>query len=90
MVLNWRPVMFIGTLSYSLYLWQNAFLNPDWGGWPARLPQNVFIAFGMALASYYIVEKPFLRIKSLMEPGGAFSRRKHAPAYGSVHEIRNP
>jgi peptidoglycan/LPS O-acetylase OafA/YrhL len=26
---NWRPVVDVGVLSYSLYLWQNAFLIPD-------------------------------------------------------------
>ena len=62
-LLNWRPVVYIGTLSYSLYLWQNAFLNPDWEAWPAKLPINLMLAFCMAMASYYFVEKPFLRLK---------------------------
>jgi peptidoglycan/LPS O-acetylase OafA/YrhL len=63
--LNWGPLVYIGVLSYSLYLWQNAFLNPDWDAWPARLPINILLAFGMAMASYYLVERPFLRLKSL-------------------------
>ena len=25
--LNWRPVAFLGTMSYSLYVWQQMFLN---------------------------------------------------------------
>lgn len=61
--LNWRPLVYIGTLSYSLYLWQNAFLNPDWEAWPAKLPINLALAFGMAMGSYHLVEKPFLRLK---------------------------
>jgi len=63
-VLNWRPIVYVGTLSYSLYLWQNAFLNPDWDAWPAKLPINLLLAFLMAMGSYYIVEKPFLRLKN--------------------------
>jgi peptidoglycan/LPS O-acetylase OafA/YrhL len=65
-LLNWRPVVYIGTLSYSLYLWQNAFLNPDWDGWPATFPINIFCAIGMAAASYYMIEKPFLRLKTVV------------------------
>ncbi len=68
-LLNWRPIVYIGVLSYSLYLWQNAFLNPDWDAWPARLPMNLFLAFGMAAASYYLVEQPFLRLKRFALPG---------------------
>jgi peptidoglycan/LPS O-acetylase OafA/YrhL len=63
--LNWRPIVYIGVLSYSLYLWQNAFLNPDWDAWPARLPINLLLAFGMAVTSYYVVEQPFLQLKRL-------------------------
>jgi peptidoglycan/LPS O-acetylase OafA/YrhL len=68
-ILNWRPILYIGVLSYSLYLWQNAFLNPDWNAWPAKLPINILLAFGMAIASYYLVEKPFLRLKRFAMPG---------------------
>jgi peptidoglycan/LPS O-acetylase OafA/YrhL len=65
-VLNWQPMVYVGVLSYSLYLWQNAFLNPDWPAWPARLPINLFFIGAFALASYYFVEQPFLRLKSLV------------------------
>jgi peptidoglycan/LPS O-acetylase OafA/YrhL len=67
-LLNWRPIVYIGALSYSLYLWQNAFLNPDWDAWPARLPTSILIAFGLAVASYYLVEQPFLKLKPQANP----------------------
>jgi peptidoglycan/LPS O-acetylase OafA/YrhL len=67
-LLNWSPIMYIGVLSYSLYLWQNAFLNPDWYAWPARLPTNLLLAFALAITSYYLVEKPFLRLKRFALP----------------------
>ena len=67
-LLNWSPIVYIGALSYSLYLWQNAFLNPDWYAWPARLPTNLLLASCMAIASYYLVEQPFLRLKRLALP----------------------
>jgi peptidoglycan/LPS O-acetylase OafA/YrhL len=62
-VLNWSPIVYIGVLSYSLYLWQNAFLNPDWTAWPAKFPTNLLLISGLAMASYYLVERPFLRLK---------------------------
>lgn len=62
-LLNWRPVVYIGVLSYSLYLWQNVFLNPDWVAWPTRFPLNLLLALLMAVASYNLVERPFLDLK---------------------------
>lgn len=67
LILNWRPIVYVGVLSYSLYLWQSAFLNPDWNGWPARLPINFLLLSAMAVASYYLVEQPFLRLKNLAQ-----------------------
>jgi peptidoglycan/LPS O-acetylase OafA/YrhL len=61
--LNWRPIVHIGVLSYSLYLWQNAFLNPDWNAWPAKLPINILLAFALAVASYHLVEQPVLKLR---------------------------
>jgi peptidoglycan/LPS O-acetylase OafA/YrhL len=67
-LLNWRPVVHVGVLSYSLYLWQNAFLNPDWDAWPSKLPINLVLIYGLAFASYHLVEQPFLRLKWLALP----------------------
>ncbi len=61
--LNWRPVIFIGVLSYSLYVWQQLFLNRGSGAWMNAFPQNICLAFAAALASYYLLEKPFLSLR---------------------------
>lgn len=62
-VLNARPVAFIGTLSYSLYLWQQPFAAMR-GAWEvAALP----LAFGAAFASYAFVERPALRLRARLE-----------------------
>jgi peptidoglycan/LPS O-acetylase OafA/YrhL len=66
-VLNLRPVVVLGTLSYSLYVWQLLFLSHfvprlsglwthDWKWW---LP----CAAAASAVSYYGVEKPFLTLK---------------------------
>lgn len=62
-LLNTRPMVYIGLISYSLYLYQNAFLNMDWDSWFSRLPQNLVFIVIAALFSYYCVEGPFQRLK---------------------------
>jgi peptidoglycan/LPS O-acetylase OafA/YrhL len=66
-LLNWKPMAFIGVLSYSLYLWQEPFLN-RLGDQPINwFPVNLILTFAAALASYYLVEKPFLEIRRRIE-----------------------
>jgi peptidoglycan/LPS O-acetylase OafA/YrhL len=64
-LLNWPPVAFVGVLSYSLYLWQEPFLNPmsDAPAYVADFPRNLGFAATAAVASYFLVEQPFLRLK---------------------------
>ena len=61
-----QPLLrYIGTISYSLYLWQQIFLvtkTPNWGVL-RRFPLNLFISFALAILSYHFVEKPALRLK---------------------------
>ncbi len=62
-VLNSAPFVFVGVLSYSLYLWQQLFLNRNLSNWPERFPQNLILAFCAALLCHYGIEKPFLRLR---------------------------
>lgn len=59
--LNWKALVVIGTLSYSLYIWQQIFLNAGSSYWINAFPQNLVLAFLTAAASYYLVESPILR-----------------------------
>jgi peptidoglycan/LPS O-acetylase OafA/YrhL len=62
-LLNSRPMTALGVLSYSLYLWQQPFLDAG-GPLPmSRWPANIPLAFACAVASYFLVERPFLRLK---------------------------
>ena len=67
-ILEWQPLRFVGHISYSLYLWQQMFFA---GGrapasWPLSdlqiFPLNYVAAFACAIASYYLIEKPLIRI----------------------------
>lgn len=66
-LLNWKPMVAIGVLSYSLYLWQNPFLLGDMNNLWTTFPQNLLFGIAAALGSYYLVEKPFLRLKDRVE-----------------------
>lgn len=61
--LNGRIISYIGTLSYSLYLWQQFFIH-NTGQWYNQFPQNIAGLVLAAMGSYYLIEKPFLRFKS--------------------------
>jgi len=58
-ILSVRPVVWLGKISYSLYLWQQVFVY----GTHPRPWYFVFFAVGMASASYYLVEQPLLRVR---------------------------
>ena len=62
-VLNMRALVTVGALSYSLYLWQELFVDRDSASWVHAFPINVVFAVFAALASYYLVEQPFLRLR---------------------------
>jgi peptidoglycan/LPS O-acetylase OafA/YrhL len=68
-VLNWKPVAFVGTLSYSLYLWQQIFLNRRSGDWVNAGPQNLLLSVAAALASYFLLEKPLMKLRRRLRPG---------------------
>ena len=80
--LNAPLVARVGVLSYSIYLWQQLALFPASVNYqPAfwqQFPQNLISVFLFALASYYLIEIPFLSLKDKFLPAnrstGAVSR----------------
>jgi len=58
-VLNIRPIVWLGKISYSLYLWQQVFV---FGQHPKPW---YYVAFAviMATASYHLIEQPMLRMR---------------------------
>jgi peptidoglycan/LPS O-acetylase OafA/YrhL len=61
--LSWRPLHFIGTISYGIYLWHwpvIVYLNGARTGlstWPLNL-LRIVVTLAVSTASYYLVERP--------------------------------
>jgi peptidoglycan/LPS O-acetylase OafA/YrhL len=58
-ILNVGPVIWLGRISYSLYLWQQIFVFD-------RRPRPwyfILFAIGAASLSYYLVERPMLQLR---------------------------
>lgn len=72
-LLRTRVFVFVGTISFSLYLWQQLFFDPD-SPVAMRFPFCVIAAFGAATLSYLLIETPFLRLKDSF--GNAAKRKR--------------
>lgn len=61
-VLNSAPLVFIGTISYSLYIWQQLFA---YGKLTQHAALSTICLFIVACLSYFLVERPALKLKRL-------------------------
>jgi len=94
-LLAWRPVVFVGLISYSLYLWH----------WPllalaryhlqrelilVEVMGLVALAFGLAVLSWRFVERPFRHRSAFALPGKV--PHKTAPAFEklTIPALRKP
>jgi peptidoglycan/LPS O-acetylase OafA/YrhL len=68
-VLNWTALVWIGRLSYSLYLWQQLFLVRGGTALVQSFPLNFILPFGVALLSYVLIEQPLERVRARLKPG---------------------
>ena len=64
-ILQIPAVLFVGRLSYSLYLWHGLFMVERAPGMDAvrRFPIDLALTVVCAVGSYYLVERPFLALK---------------------------
>jgi peptidoglycan/LPS O-acetylase OafA/YrhL len=74
--LNWKPVVALGVLSYSLYLWQQPFLNRHSDAWINVFPQNLAFALAAALLSYFVIERAFLGLRNRFRRAAAMPARE--------------
>lgn len=75
-VLSIPPLVWVGRISYSLYLWHVPILTAlgvivtgrlAAGGLTRQL-LGIVLSFAAATVSYYVVERPFLRLKRRLSP----------------------
>ncbi len=79
--LSFGPVVYVGKISYSLYLWHWVIFVFIFVRWPGathfHLTLGVLVSFVLSIASYHFIETPFRR-KSLMP------RRRHIYVFFSI------
>ncbi len=90
-LLAWRPLAYVGTVSYSFYLWHYAVVVQQARWWDG-VPHSALgwiawtaaaLAGGLVVASlsYYAVERPFLALRRLVpDPQGRQSEAAQARA----------
>jgi peptidoglycan/LPS O-acetylase OafA/YrhL len=67
-ILSFRPLVWVGTISYGLYLWHYCIVwllvrSGVASTWPIALGLMFVLTVATAASSYYLVERPFLRLK---------------------------
>jgi peptidoglycan/LPS O-acetylase OafA/YrhL len=83
-VMTVRPLRFLGKISYGLYLWHYLFsaqaeklssaiqvaIHPQVLGSLVAFAVTFGLSILIALASFHLIERPFLRLKDAFEPEG--------------------
>lgn len=69
-ILEWRPLAYVGRISYGIYVWQGLFLRNGPGGkLPIQhFPANIVLVFIVAALSYFLIERPVLAFKERFSP----------------------
>ena len=65
--LNCAPMVFVGVMSYSIYLWQQIFLNRGSASAASQFPLNVILVILLSIASYYLIERPSLKLRQRLD-----------------------
>jgi peptidoglycan/LPS O-acetylase OafA/YrhL len=66
-VLSLPAVVAIGRVSYSLYLWQQIFIDRSSTRWATSFPRNALFASVAAVASFYLIERPSLSARVALQ-----------------------
>ena len=85
-VLNLGPVRHLGVISYSLYLWQQMFTAGH--SWP--FPVAFLALFTCAEGSYWLVERPSLRMRDWIEARVPALRRRSNAVQKERPTLRHP
>ena len=91
LVLECRPLVWCGVISYGMYIWHMPVAGPSprlgLSFWPL-FGVRWAVTFAAAFASYWLMERPFLRLKSRFGRGEAALRRgcRRAAVAGAPRE----
>lgn len=69
-LLNFRPLKFIGILSYSIYIWQQLFLANNTRIPFSKFPLNLLFLIIVPCLSFFFYERYFLKIKDKLKARG--------------------
>ena len=75
----------IGLISYSLYLWQQPFLNRNSTALVSQFPLNLVLAFAAGILAFYLVERPSMGLRDRLD-----ARRRRAPSAARRQEAAIP
>ena len=73
-VLNWKPIAYVGVLSYSYYLWQQLFLDRGSSAWINAFPQNLVFVVVAGFGSYFLLERPLLKLRHRLHANRQLAR----------------
>jgi peptidoglycan/LPS O-acetylase OafA/YrhL len=71
-LLRWQPIVYLGLISYGVYLWHQAWIgqafewqkaNPFQASFPALLTTGLAWTVVTASASWFLLERPLLRVR---------------------------
>ena len=62
-----RPLVAVGRISYSVYLWQQVFLNRHTPTWATSFPRNLLFVAAAGTVSYFLIEKTSLSARSVIQ-----------------------
>jgi peptidoglycan/LPS O-acetylase OafA/YrhL len=62
-LLNSTVFVFLGLISYSIYLWQQLFLSDVFNKIQLSIFTRIFILLAISLFSFYLIETPFNKLK---------------------------
>ncbi len=76
-ILNFGPLARLGVASYSVYLWQQVFLDRSGGSIINAFPLNIVLAIVAGFASYHLVEQPIMKYRDKLIPGRVRAQGVH-------------